>query len=327
MAGLLGAAMGALGGAGEAVQTNAKLELQKRKEEALLGVRHKYSMAQQQDQQQFSSREREAGQQYSTEERIAGQQYTSGENALNRSHQTRQTQIQQAGANSRARLGLLQMGRDGEGNIAYYNPATGDLIEPPQGWDPVSGGTMSDLQKAQAKHLQNQIQAIDKQLYDSSAPLGEDQAEKLEVQRNQLTIQLEGMLDMGGGTDGGSLADDVAGMRGGNSGTDPSGNNGPSLGLLEQARQNKTKRQEQVAASARSDEIDDTLDSLEARANHANLPRDSASNGLLGGAGVGGQPLTPEQRQAMIQQVQALEGELSPRQRAQALRLIEQLNR
>ncbi|MHB0775435.1 hypothetical protein [Halomonas sp. WWR20] len=213
--GLLAAA---LGGAGEAVQTNAKLELKKRKEASLLELRHKYSMEQQQDQQQFTAGENQADRTFRSDERVAGQEFTAGQNAADREQKARLADQQQAGANYRTNAGAWQLVPTEDGGYTRFNTATGDTADVPEGISPkgLLNGAMTERQQAQSKYLQNQIQSIDKQLYGTeSAGLGEDQRDKLEVQRNQLQVQLEGMLGMGGSATGGSLADDLVGMRGG----------------------------------------------------------------------------------------------------------------
>lgn len=286
MAGLLAAA---LGGAGEAVQTNAKAELKKRKEASLLELRHKYSMEQQNDQQQFSAGQSQKDREFRRGERIAGQEFTAGQNQADRDQKARLADQQQAGANYRTNAGAWQLVRTDDGGYTRFNTATGDTAPVPEGITPngLLGGVMTERQQAQSKYLQSQIQAIDKQLYGADSLLGDEQKAELELQRSQLQTQLESMLGMGASDAGGTLIDDLVAMR--NSGGTPAAPDGAegepapkdpasARGLLQQeqqaSQQKAQNREHERVVSDITGRAEDVLDKIEgARVGGYSSPR------------------------------------------------------
>ncbi|WP_459871049.1 hypothetical protein [Halomonas shantousis] len=211
------------------MQWNAQSSIEQKRQEALKQMDHNLAMEQQNDQQQFTS-----------DENAQQRDFTAEQNTADREQKARLADQRQAGANYRTNAGAWQMVPTDDGGYTRFNTATGETAAVPEGISPkgLLGGAMTERQQAQSKYLQSQIQAIDKQLYNSNVPLEGEQKNKLELQRNQLQVQLESMLGMNGGAGGGSLADDVVAMRG-NAASTPSAPASSDAGA-EQAPQEPT---------------------------------------------------------------------------------------
>lgn len=182
MTGLLAAA---LGGAGQAVQTNAKMEIKKRKEAALMGLRQKYTMQQQNDQQQFS-----------TSDRIAGQDFTAQENSANRAQQATLASQREAGANSRSAMAANEIVPTKNGGYGLLNTASGDLVPLPEDVDYQGSGKLTEREDALARNLQTRIEAIDERVSGRDRyRMSSEQIEQLETERNQYQEQLDGLLN------------------------------------------------------------------------------------------------------------------------------------
>ncbi|MCG7598415.1 hypothetical protein MHM84_01285 [Halomonas sp. McH1-25] len=268
MAGLLGAVMGAIGGAGEAVQTNAKLELQKRKEEALLGVRHKYSMAEQKDQQQFTAQENTANRTFQRGERIAGQEFTAGENQANRQHDTRLTQMREGGANSRlnARLSAdREQGRNDwqlvpmeGGGYTQYSPTRNEYRDAnlPEGAKLDATTDLSERQTYQLDAIQNRMEAIREAASNNMRDLTTE--EKTELGR--LKGQYEAILGSGGG--GQTILEQLTQGEGGGL-TEPSAQPADSVpGIIQRERQVQQSTQASNEAAREANAARETADRL-----------------------------------------------------------------
>lgn len=276
MPGLLAAA---LGGAGEAVQTNAKLELKKRKEAALLTLRHRNAMKKQDAQQQFSSDERIASQQYNTDERIAGEDFTTGQNAADRGLSRWQTSTQQAGANARSQAGGWTVTPNQDGGYTRYNTITGETGDVPDGINPAAG-ELNTRQELMFKQSGDQIKEIDKLLNDPDAMLDDARRGELKVKRNQLASEQQQIIGMGGQSSGDDLAarlSDTLGTQGQGGAQD--GQPSDFNTAVERTQQNRQATQDQQQTQQRQEQIEGEIDNIDGQVQSV---FGSRPNGLLG---------------------------------------------
>jgi len=263
MAGLLGAA---LGGAGGAIQDNAKAEIQKRKQAALIDLRNRYAMQRQDDQQQFQTSEREAQQNYATQERIAGQDFTAGQNAADRQQRAALAAQQQAGAQSRTNAGGWTVVPKQGGGYQRFNTITGETGDVPDGVNP-SGGEITKRQELLFKQAGDQIKQIDKRLNDSSAMLNDQQRAELKAQRSQLLSQQQQILGAGNAeTSIPGLGEFVSSRVGTTKTTEdsqaPDEQPGNFRSAVDRTQQNRQAQQQKQQAEKQADAIDNQIDTI-----------------------------------------------------------------
>ncbi|MCD6006918.1 hypothetical protein [Halomonas sp. IOP_31] len=277
MAGLLAAA---LGGAGEAVQTNAKLELKKRKEAALMGLRQKYAMEQQNDQQQFTATENDKGRTFQRGERIAGQDFTAAENTADRNLRSNLAAQQEAGANSRSAAGGWTVVPNQDGGYSRFNTVTGETGDVPEGINPSGGGEITKRQELMFKQLGGQIEQIDKQLNDSNAMLDEATRAQLKVKRNQLAGEQRQIIGMGEQSSGGDLATRLADTLGApEEGARQGGQPQDFNTAVQRTQQNRQATEQQQQTEKQQTQIESQIDDV---AGQVQSIFGSRPNGLLG---------------------------------------------
>ncbi|WP_277810698.1 hypothetical protein [Chromohalobacter canadensis] len=187
MAGLLGAVAGAIGGAGAAVQENARSEIQKRKEQALLDLRNRYAMERQDDQQTFTASQNEQDRSFRAEQSQADRQ------------QRRElAEMQEAGASSRSANGAWTVMPTENGGYTRFNTATGETSSLPEGVDygAMADGKLGAREELMFKQYGDQIKQIDKALTEDAAMLSDARRGELKAERNRLANQQRQIIGM-----------------------------------------------------------------------------------------------------------------------------------
>ncbi|MFG6159617.1 hypothetical protein ACGTNG_12495 [Halomonas sp. 1390] len=200
MAGLLGQALaGALMGGGQAVQHNAQSRIEQKRQEALAEVKHRYRMAQQDDQQQFTRGENQRTREFNRSERLEGQDFTAGQNQLTREQQRELALLRERGANSRAAMGRndWEVMQANDGSLVRINTRSGD-IEPMDAGDMRFGGeSWTERDQAYVESLQSEMESL--QEIAKTGMLSEEQKARMQAIPQEMRTYAQG-IDSGSET-------------------------------------------------------------------------------------------------------------------------------
>ncbi|WP_346064158.1 hypothetical protein [Halomonas salifodinae] len=255
--------------------------------------------------QRYRTSERVAGQEFSAEQSQADRDFRAGESAADREQRLQLARMRESGANARASAGrndwqLVPMQGGGYGR---YNPRTNQFEEAniPEGVD-LSGGSLSDRQKAQLDMLGDQAETLRKKMADGFELTAEER-----IRLGEIEGQMESIVNPSGSS---GLADRLAGRLQGespaNAGGGEQGGDVPTMVRQEREQQASTAEQRDAvrAADQARDEADEVIEQLRSE--------------QAGGASPGG----------LLSQVNRAAGRTGPgsdETRAEAQRVAEQL--
>ncbi|MFC0268586.1 hypothetical protein [Kushneria aurantia] len=277
MAGLLASA---LGGAGKAIQANAQAEIKRRKEAALMELRHRNDMTRQDDQQSFQTDERVAGQQYQKNRDERLQDYEQDNIGLRHNNAMTQERYAQGQQNDRTLATIDAQNRHDaddwqlmsteNGRYVQYSPSRNETRDAnlPAGVG-AAGGDLTDRQKYRLDNITGQMESIRSRASDQ---MREPTAEE-KMQLGSLEAQYNAIL--GGGQGGmtvfeqlmaGELSTDqqTAGVEGAQQDAEQQDSVRGILRRQQAARQRQSEidASQQKAEQAR-DRADDVLGQLE----------------------------------------------------------------
>lgn len=322
MMGILGGAMAGVGGA---IEENARGTMDEQREQRLMALREKYQVraegrAAEREEQAWERQAEHEGEMW---ERDRAAQVEDRDLGFAHDQRMQGARAQQAGS------GSWQMVQGEDGQMYQYNPVTNEHrpADLPAGAQMGDGdGRMSERQQQRYTFLDDRVKEINERLQEDLA-MDESTRDDLLRQQSSYLSEMDAMTGGQAGSAGGSLEDRIAGRLGaggegaGGEGSDPS----KGQGLLDSARSVNQEREENRAQAERRREIDGELSEIE----RAVRSRSADDSGVLPGgtdAVMGRETALPaDQARAYLERLEAIEGDLTPRQRATAARLAQQL--
>lgn len=160
---------GAMAGGGEALQHNAKSQIEQKRQTALESLRQKHRVDLEDNRQAFQSSEREAG-----------EVFTSGENQANRQHDTRLARMREQGANNRAAMNRndWEVMQTADGSLARINSRTGEIAPMDSGGLDFGSEAWTDRDQAYLDSLQAEMEGLQEEA--KTGMLSDEQKQRMQ---------------------------------------------------------------------------------------------------------------------------------------------------
>ncbi|WP_299312291.1 hypothetical protein [uncultured Halomonas sp.] len=127
--------------------------------------------------------------QWSVEDRDHGADLTRWQVGAQQAGQDRRTAATVGASYYRTNAGMTQRGQDAEGNTVWFNPATGQRVQAPEGWSPAQEGP--DARSDDWSRQRYEIQWLQDELEEMEGTLRIDGASMPAAQRNALRDDID----------------------------------------------------------------------------------------------------------------------------------------